>query len=264
VHGACTFPTRSQDSAQTDLEPAAPAAPVNNWASASTAATAARRVVPRPALPLSRRPPESPRLRLCSADVQLRLSSVGETTGLRYFHVQASSRGTVIGVPLAIASLGRNRTGCAAHPAAAASACDDTSVLSGFPAGPRMQQWVLQSAGRDAAGKQLVYAQNQVGGWVGWWLGWLGWLESAGSAGDPVHLAMGALVAAAAIAAAVLLALGYTAPLWSLASSSQTSARPCCAGTPAWLPRALPGRQRQQLQHRGGVVVRPRRSLCPA
>ena len=98
-----------------------------------------------------------------AADAQPRLSETAETTGLRIFRVQSSSSTTIFGVPLAITSAGRNSSGCAAHLGArSATSCGTTAVLTGYPASSWATQWVLQDAGKDAAGKQLVYVQNKV------------------------------------------------------------------------------------------------------
>jgi hypothetical protein len=84
-------------------------------------------------------------------------------TGLRIFRVQSSSSSTIFGVPLAIASVGRNSSRCAAHLGARSTAsCGDTAVLAGYSASSWARQWVLHDAGNDASGKQLVYVQNQV------------------------------------------------------------------------------------------------------
>lgn len=95
------------------------------------------------------------------------LSAREELTALRIFRVQ-SSGADFLGIPSAVINMGRNLGGCPAHLATGSSTdCHNTAVLTGYPASSWARQWVLQDAGLDANGKQLVYVLDQVGGWGG-------------------------------------------------------------------------------------------------
>lgn len=91
------------------------------------------------------------------------LSARQEHTALIIFRVQSSSA-DFLGTPTAVVNMGRNLGGCPAHLATgSATDCHNTAVLTGYPASSWAQQWVLQDAGLDASGKQLVYVLDQVG-----------------------------------------------------------------------------------------------------
>ena len=169
-----------------------------------------------------------------TADAQPLLSATGERTGLRIFRAQSSSSTTIYGVPLAITSVGRRSSGCAAYLGArSGTSCGDTAVLAGYPASSWAQQWVLEGAGKDADGRQLVYVRNQ----VRWW-----------GAGVAARVGGGHQRWAYILAPAALPALeGAHQPPHRIALYP--------AGPPSWMQHSLPGGQRRQLQRRRRVAA---------
>jgi hypothetical protein len=128
-----------------------------------------------------------------SVDLRPTLSSLSDGSGLRIFSVQSSSAAIPTSSPLAILSVGRTKDACPAHlSVGSASACANGAVRQGGANSPGAQQWVLEDAGKSAAGAQLVYIYSAVGGHMrSLLIGTCLWppQNSAEHRTEPVHLA---------------------------------------------------------------------------